>query len=180
MTTQENTINNNIEYNFNRNIEKKNRKITAISLPNDISNVILPKYVVYHNECYNIEKNLWRDFFRIEKHPKINKPISSSKSSKINIKDKLKNIIDILTSIENKNLDISNNLIDNNEKPQDNSHNILLPKYISIKLYNNKKYLIYDKKIGNNRESLKILIPNDSNVEEYINIIQNKIKEKYN
>ncbi len=62
MTTQENTINNNIEYNFNRNIEKKNRKITAIPLPNDISNVILPKYVVYHNECYNIEKNLWRIF----------------------------------------------------------------------------------------------------------------------
>ena len=31
---------------------------------------MMPKYVNYTKECYNKEKNLWREFFRIENHTK--------------------------------------------------------------------------------------------------------------
>ena len=181
-----NINNENDLYYITRNIEKKNRKTSAIILPNDISNIILPKYVVYHKECYNQNKNLWREFFRIEKHPKINKYISSSKSNKINIKDKLEYIKNILYLIENK-TDQSNCIIDQSNCTIDQSNctidKIVLPKYISIKLCNNKKYLIYDKKIGKERQSVKIILPEnlDTNIINYnINKIYNKLNEKYN
>ena len=53
---------------------------------------MLPKYVVYYRECYNKEKNLWREFFKIEKHPGLTKPIASSKSKKFTIQEKLEEI----------------------------------------------------------------------------------------
>ena len=66
---------------------KRARKKTAKELPEGITQNMLPKYVVYYKECYNKEKNLYREFFKIEKHPKIKKPINSSKSNKKTIKE---------------------------------------------------------------------------------------------
>jgi hypothetical protein len=64
---------------------------------------MIPIYVYYCKECYNRKKNLWREFFRIEKHPKLNKKcISSSKS-------RTKTILQKLTEIKNK-LDKLNNI----------------------------------------------------------------------
>ena len=60
---------------------------------------MMKKYIVYYNECYNKEKGLYREFFKIEKHPKLEKPWIGSKSNKISILDKLKeanNQIDLL------------------------------------------------------------------------------------
>ena len=37
---------------------------------------------LYH-EVYNKDKNLTREFFKIEKHPKLDKPFMSSKSRKV-------------------------------------------------------------------------------------------------
>jgi hypothetical protein len=50
---------------------------------------MMRKYVVYYKECYNKEKELYREFFKIEKHPKLDKPWISSKSNKISLMDKL-------------------------------------------------------------------------------------------
>ena len=53
----------------------------------------MPKYVTYNEEIYNKEKNLKRNYFRIEKHPSLtnskNKSWTSSKSNNISIQDKL-------------------------------------------------------------------------------------------
>mgnify|MGYP003325370408 CR=1 FL=1 len=64
---------------------KRIRKSNAIKLPPQINESMIPKYVVYYKECYNREKMLFREFFKIEKHPKIktNKIYTSSKSNKI-------------------------------------------------------------------------------------------------
>ena len=82
---------------------KRVRKSNAIKLPPQINESMIPKYVVYYKECYNREKMLFREFFKIEKHPKItNKRVyTSSKSNKINILDKLEQIKTILENIEN-------------------------------------------------------------------------------
>jgi len=70
---------------------KRVRKSNAVKLPPEISESMIPKYVVYYKECYNREKMLFREFFKIEKHPNIKtkKVYTSSKSNKINILDKL-------------------------------------------------------------------------------------------
>ena len=59
------------------------------------------KYVVYYKECYNKEKQLFREFFKNEKHPKLEKVWVGSKSNKVSIADKLlevNNMVDKLNS----------------------------------------------------------------------------------
>jgi hypothetical protein len=69
---------------------KRARKKTAIELPVGMTQDMLRTYVVYYKECYNREKQLYREFFKIEKHPMLEKPWCTSKSNKIHIMDKLK------------------------------------------------------------------------------------------
>ena len=81
----------NTKSNFIKEDYKRLRKNNAIQLPPEIKQEMIPKYVVYYKECYNKEKKLYRDFFKIEKHPLIiNKKIYvSSKSNKVTIIEKL-------------------------------------------------------------------------------------------
>ncbi len=69
--------------------ERRERKHNAKPLPEGITNDMMKKYVVYYKECYNKEKELYREFFKIEKHPKLEKPWIGSKSNKISILEKL-------------------------------------------------------------------------------------------
>lgn len=80
---------------------KRKRNKNAQNLPEGIKQDMLPKYVVYHREEYNKEKHLFREFFQIESHPKLNKQLAGSKSIKISIKDKLVEIKNILEKINN-------------------------------------------------------------------------------
>ena len=77
----------------NQNTDKRERKHNARELPDGITQKDMPKYVTYNEEIYNKEKNLKRNYFRIEKHPSLtnskNKSWTSSKSNNISIKDKL-------------------------------------------------------------------------------------------
>lgn len=83
----------------NANTDKRNRKYNARSLPEGVTQDMLPKYVVYYKECYNKEKNSFREFFKIEKHPENPKIIIGSKSNKVSIQDKLKEIKEKLDAI---------------------------------------------------------------------------------
>ena len=73
----------------NSNRGKLNRKHNAKPLPDGITQDMLEKYVVYYKECYNKEKDKWREFFKVEKHPNLDKNWISSKSNKVSILDKL-------------------------------------------------------------------------------------------
>ena len=86
----------------NRNRGKQKRSKAARPLPEGLTQDMLPIYVYYCKERYNKEKNLWREFFRIEKHPKLTKKsISSSKSSKLTILEKLDDIKEKLNILNN-------------------------------------------------------------------------------
>lgn len=155
------------------NNQKKNRKNNAIQLPVDISNIILPKYVVYHEECYNKEKSLFRNFFRIENYPFDNsyntkKNICSSKSNKISIIQKLDEIKSKLNELNKNNI-------------QDNSNNIL-PKYVNIRNLESNKYIIYDNKNKDKdkRIAARMIYDNCKDISLNINIFMNKLKNKYN
>ena len=69
--------------------KKKLRKNNAINLPPNITQDMMKTYVVYYKEIYNKTSGATREYFKVEKHPKLNKPWCSSKSNKISILDKL-------------------------------------------------------------------------------------------
>lgn len=157
----------------NSNYQKKNRKNNAIVLPDDISNIILPKYVVYHNECYNKEKSLYRNFFRIENYPfdisfNIKKNICSSKSNKVSIIQKLEEIKYKLNELN------KNNIKDNSFNSFNN-----LPKYINIRNIDEKKYIVYDNKNKDKDKRISIrMCYNDSiDISANLNIFLNKLKK---
>ena len=159
---------------------KRIRRKNAISLPKDLENKEIPKYIVYYKECYNKEQALYREFFKIEKHPNMqkNKVYVSSKSNKIHILEKYEQIKKILNDL-NKTINANQSLSCNNDEfahhvnsaetilyeDKTISYNndfienkVLLPKYYSIKidkLDSNKYYLIYDKKENEERISMK-------------------------
>ena len=144
---------------------KRLRKKTAIQLPSELKQDMIPKYVVYYNECYNKEKDLYRDFFKIEKHPKYDATICSSKSNKVSIHDKLKEIKDYLKKIED-----NNNIIKEISK---------LPIGIRHKILDNKEELILDYKIENVRYGLKMKCDNSKTFDENYKVFKNKVIEKY-
>jgi S-adenosylmethionine:tRNA-ribosyltransferase-isomerase (queuine synthetase) len=158
---------------------KRLRKSNAIKLPKEIEQSMIPKYVVYYKECYNNQKNLWREFFKIEKHPKVNtkKIFTSSKSNKINIIDKLEEIKNILQKIEESYFDDGENY----ENLQENNLNISLPKYISLKNHEkdeSKYYLIYDKKMRDSRITYRTLCSKNTIYSQNLKLFLEKIDEK--
>jgi len=76
----------------NQNTGKRNRKHNARPLPGGIEQKDLPKYVVYYIE-YEKDKDgnrvVRRDFFKIESHPKLEKPWATTKSKKVTALEKL-------------------------------------------------------------------------------------------
>lgn len=89
----------------NQNTGKRNRKYNAKPLPDGIQQKDLPKYVVYYSEYEkepdeNGNKVIKRDFFRIDKNPKLNGGNwTSTKSKYVSIEDKLQQTIEQLNVI---------------------------------------------------------------------------------
>jgi hypothetical protein len=149
----------------NSNTDKRNRKKTAKSLPAGITQDMMPKYVYYCKECYNKEKQLYREFFRIEKHPKLNKKcISSSKSSKLTILQKL---AEITTKVYN----LTNDIVE--EDPNK------LPPYYTIQNFRNAPHLTYDHKHDDKRVNLKMKMKTDKTQEEELKRFNDKLFKKY-
>jgi hypothetical protein len=81
---------------------KRARKTSAIDLPEGITQEMMPKYVYYTKEYRNKEKTICREFFRVEKHPNLEKKCwSTSKSNSLSIQDKLKQAIDKVKELNN-------------------------------------------------------------------------------
>lgn len=87
----------------NSNTGKRNRKHNARELPDDIKQHELPKYVVYYVENMineKGEKEFKRDFFKIEKHPKLPKPWNTTKSTKVSARAKLNEAIEKIKELD--------------------------------------------------------------------------------
>tara|TARA_B110000908_G_scaffold99746_1_gene117763 strand:+ start:1872 stop:2747 length:876 start_codon:yes stop_codon:yes gene_type:complete len=146
----------------NSNQNKRSRKKTAIKLPEGITQDMMPKYVYYCKECYNKEKQLFREFFRIEKHPKQEKIISSSKSSKLTILEKLEQIKEKLYNLEN-NIEVEREL----------------PPYYTIQNFRNAPHLTFDRRIDDKRYNLKMKMKENKSLEEELERFNEKLKKKY-
>jgi len=145
---------------------KRERKANAKPLPEGLTQAMMPKYVVYYRECYNKEKQLYREFFKIEKHPKCEKPICGSKSGKISIQEKL-------TEIKKKLGNIENNVIE--EIPNN------LPQYYRINAIRNAQHMCFEKRTPEKRYGmnmkLKENVPTNVELQRFNKILYNKYPE---
>ena len=80
---------------------KRARKSSAKPLPEGITQDMMGKYVNYYHEFVNKEQTRSREFFKIEKHPKLAKIWIGTKSNKIPILEKLATINKIVDDLEN-------------------------------------------------------------------------------
>ena len=71
--------------------DKRERKQTAQSLPPGITHNMMKKFVVYYREMMYLKngKQQIRVYFKVESHPRLNKPWVTSKSAKITLLEKL-------------------------------------------------------------------------------------------
>ena len=126
---------------------------------------MIPKYVYYCKECYNKEKNSYREFFKVEKHPKLDKIWISSKSGKIDIKEKLKS---------------ANKIVDDLEKNiYPTKENKLLPKYITIKNIRGNDTLVFDKRDNNGRYNLRMKLKENYILNDELKNFKQMIRNKY-
>lgn len=84
----------------NSNTDKRSRKYNAKPLPEGLIHSDLPKYVVYYNEILNKETGRFREYFKIEKHPKLEKPWIGTKSNGVSIQDKLRVVKEKLKELD--------------------------------------------------------------------------------
>lgn len=84
----------------NANTDKRARKYNAKPLPEGLKQEDIPKFVVYYHEWLNTDKTRFREFFKIEKHPKLEKIWIGTKSMQIPITEKLKQAKDKLAEID--------------------------------------------------------------------------------
>ena len=89
----------------NQNTGKRERKYNARPLPEGITQKDLPKFVVYYVEYEkkcdeNGNRVMRRDFFKIEKHPKLEKPWASTKSKYVSAIYKLNETIEQLKIVD--------------------------------------------------------------------------------
>jgi hypothetical protein len=68
---------------------KRERKHSAKQLPEGITQDMLKKYVVYYKDYADKEKKRSREYFKVEKHPKLNKIWIGTKANNISIQEKL-------------------------------------------------------------------------------------------
>ena len=144
---------------------KRERKHNAKELPNGITQDMMKKYVVYYQEWLDKEHSKERQFFKIEKHPKLDKPWVTTKSNKVSIEEKLAQANKIIDDLEN------------NIYPE--KKETTLPKYVSLIIMRNKPHLVFEKRIDNKRLNIKMVIPDDYDLQEQLYILNEKIKEKY-
>jgi hypothetical protein len=80
---------------------KRERKHNAKPLPNGITQNMMKKYVVFYEDYADKEKKRLRQYFKLEKHPKLNKIWIGCKSNSLSIQDKLAQINKIIDDLEN-------------------------------------------------------------------------------
>ena len=145
---------------------KRARKHNAKPLPEGITQDMLGKYVTYYHEFIDKEKTKSREFFKIEKHPKLDKLWIGSKSNKIPILIKL-------AAVNKVTEDLKRDVYPTTTHEE-------LPKYITIKVERDKPHMIFDKKNEDGtRLNLRMVLSEDYNVEEHLKVFKEKIKAKY-
>jgi hypothetical protein len=143
---------------------KRERKCGAQDLPEGITQIMMKKYVSYCKDYADKEKTIQREYFRVEKHPKLDKLWSTTKSCKVSIQEKLAQ---------------ANKVVDDLERGICPVKDVVLPKYFSLILMREKQHLVFEKREDGKRLNLKMVMPDDYDIDEQLLILKAKLDEKY-
>ena len=143
---------------------KRERKQSAQDLPEGITQDMMKKYVVYYNEWLDKEHTKQREFFKVEKHPKLDSYWATTKSCKVTIQEKLRQANKVVT-------DLDNDIYPEKELSQ-------LPKYVSLVTMRGKQHLVFEQR-KEIRMNLKMVLPEECDIDEQIIIFKTKVNEKY-
>ncbi len=146
---------------------KRERKHSARALPAGITQDMLKKYVVYYFEWLDKEHTRSREFFKVEKHPKLEKPWMTSKSEKVSLLDKLKAANDVVSNLEK------------GIFPEDTAPASVLPKYLSLVVVREKPHLVYERRRDGGREVMRMVLPQNYTIEDEIAKMKEKVEAKY-
>ncbi len=144
---------------------KRERKTSAKDLPEGITQDMLKKYVVYYQEWLDTEHTKQREFFKVEKHPKLDKPWATTKSNNVSIQEKLAHANKVVDDLEN-------DIYPNKDAPT-------LPKYVSLIVMREKPHLVFEKRNDGKRLNFKMVLPEEYDLDEQISLFKVKIREKY-
>jgi hypothetical protein len=144
---------------------KRERKHSAKELPYGITQEMMKKYVVYYHEWLDKEHTKKREYFKVEKHPKLDKPWITTKSEKVSIQEKLTQANKV---VEN---------LDNNIYPEKKT--LEMPRYVSLVSMRGKEHLVFEKLHNDKRLNLKMVLPDEYDLHEQIMKLKIKIREKY-
>jgi hypothetical protein len=144
---------------------KRERKHNAQNLPDGITHEMIKKYVVYYKDYADKEKTQIREYFRVESHPKLNKLWSTTKSCKVTIQEKLMQANKVVDDLEN-------DIYPEKEVSE-------LPKHVSLIVSRGKPNLVFEKRIDDKRLNVKMVLPEEYDLQEQLEILNEKIKEKY-
>lgn len=144
---------------------KRERKHNAQNLPDGITQEMIKKYVVYYKDYADKEKTQVREYFRVESHPKLDKLWSTTKSCKITIQEKLLQANKIVDDLEN---DIY---------PEKEVSG--LPKYVSLIVSRGKPHLVFEKRLDDKRLNVKMVLPEEYDLQEQLGMLNEKVIEKY-
>jgi len=146
---------------------KRERKHSAKPLPEGITQQMMAKYVVYYHEYLNAEKTKEREYFKVEKHPKLdNKAWIGSKSGKMTILERLEQANKVVNDLEKDVYPCKN-------------ENETLPKYFSIVVSREKPHMVFEKRVADGKRlGLKMVLPTDYDLHTQLEIMCEKITAK--
>ena len=154
---------------------KRNRKVNAHPLPSGITQDMMPKYVNYNPECYITKGGLkFREFFRIEKHPNQNKHIiSTSKSNKVSITEKLEEAKRIVAQLDQR--EITN--ITEVKPKQEVETGYTLPPYFHLTTQHGKEAVCFERRFdeGKRRVGIKLTIKQGETIKQTVERIMEQI-----
>jgi hypothetical protein len=144
---------------------KRERKCGAQDLPEGITQTMMKKYVSYCKDYADKEKTVQREYFRVESHPKLDKIWSTTKSRKVSIQEKLAQ---------------ANKVVDDLERDIYPTKDVVpLPKYVSLVVTREKPHLVFEKREDGKRLNLKMVMPDNYDIDEQLIILKAKLDEKY-
>ena len=150
---------------------KRERQHQARELPEGILQEDMPKYINYNLKIWDKEKNKVRDFFRIERHPLLDPKVwEGTKSMKVSIQDKLKQIKKILQDLDN---GILPKYIERD-----------LPKHVYFTSIRGENSLVYDNRNTKHTKKMRIKdvlfdINNPEKREKQVYIFNHRIMKTY-
>ena len=144
---------------------KRERKHSAKDLPEGITQDMMAKYVVYYQEWLDKEHTKEREYFKVETHPKLDKPWITTKSNKVSIQEKLAQANKVVD-------DLNKDIYPEKNEPS-------LPKYVSLIVSRKKPHLVFEKRCNEKRLNVKMVLPEEYDLEEQVCILNDKVKEKY-